>query len=60
LSIFDGFVKSPISAEASLRVCVGLHPVAIAAYDKRASLHPQTNSGGRSFELELFALPSKT
>jgi hypothetical protein len=27
----DGFLKSPISAEASLRACVALHPVAIAA-----------------------------
>jgi hypothetical protein len=34
-----GFVKSPISAKASLRVCVALHPVAIAAYHKYASSH---------------------
>ena len=36
---FDGFVKSPISAEASLRVFVALHPVVIAAYDEYTSSH---------------------
>ncbi len=36
---FDGFVKSPISAKASLRAFVALHPIAIAAYNKYASSH---------------------
>jgi hypothetical protein len=53
------FVGSPISAEASLRAFVALHPVAIAAYDKYASSHPPTNFGGRRLELELFTLPSE-
>jgi hypothetical protein len=35
----DGFVKSPISAKASLRACVALHTVAIAAYYMYASSH---------------------
>ena len=51
---FDGFVKNPISAEASLRVFVALHPVAIAAYANVRLITWDL----RRLELELFTLPS--